>query len=138
MPVQIIDRDDVLILGPTAKAEPKELPEVVPALWREVFATHDADAVFAELSEEPGGGVHVITVGVLTEGQEADATLVPGGRWLHHEHRGPVTGIGEAYGRMFGYARAIGARLGTLKLDVGYRADGQEEAHDLYVLLDEV
>ena len=137
MPVQIIDRDDVLIVGPTAKAEPKDLPEVVPALWREVFAAHDGDTVFAELSEEPGGDTHVITVGVLTAERAPGATLVPGGRWLHHEHRGPVTGIGEAYGRMFGYARAIGARLGTLKLDVGYRADGAEETHDLYVLLDE-
>jgi hypothetical protein len=136
MPVQIIDRDDVQILGPTAEAEPKDLPEVVPALWKEAFAAHDDDAVYAELSEEPGGDTHVITVGVLTGEPAPGAVVVPGGRWLHHEHRGPVTRIGETYGRMFAYARAIGARVGRFKLDVGYRADGSEDVHDLYVELE--
>lgn len=35
---------------------------------------------------------------------------------------------------MFTYASNAGLGLGTLKLDIGYRADGTEETHDLYLL----
>ena len=95
---------------------------MVPGMWRQVFAQHDDEAVFAELSEEPGGDSHVITVGVLAEQPNGGGDSAPAGRWLHHEHRGPLTSIGSSYGEMFTYAAENGLRLGTLKLDEGYRA----------------
>lgn len=133
--MQIIERDAVHVAGPTTRAALSELSTVVPALWREVFDAHGADAVFAELSEEPAGHTHVITVGVLADEPAGEGVTAPAGRWLHHEHRGPLTSIGETYGEMFRLAADSGLRLGTLKLDVGYRADGQETSHDLYLLL---
>jgi hypothetical protein len=133
--VQIIDRPALMLQGSTVKAGAPDLPEVVPALWREVFAAHAPGTVFAELSEEPGGDLHVITVGVLVADGTPGAVAVPAGRWLHHEHRGPLHEIGASYGQMFACAAEAGETLGTLKLDVGYRADGQEPSHDLYVQL---
>ena len=60
---------------------------------------------------------------------------VPGCRWLHHEHRGRVQDIGATYAAMFRQADEDGIPLTNLKLDVGYRADGTEATHDLYLQL---
>jgi hypothetical protein len=133
--VEIIEREAMHISGPTTRSPLAELPSVVPTLWRKVFAGHDGQTVFAELSEEPGGDVHVITVGLLCEDVDGGGVPVPAGRWLHHEHRGPLTTIFETYGEMFTYASNAGLKLGTLKLDVGYRPDGREDKHDLHLLL---
>jgi hypothetical protein len=135
--MQIVDRNPVHLVGPTVSAAPTELPAVVPPLWKEVFAAHPEGTVLAELSEEPGGDTHVITVGVLADQPAGDAVPVPGGRWLHHRHEGPLSSIGETYARMFAHAAEQDLRLGRLKLDVGYLADGREDHHDLYLRLDE-
>jgi hypothetical protein len=134
--VQIIERGTLHLLGPSLTADLSELPVVVPSLWRRVFeGAEDSETVFAELSEEPGGPVHRITVGVLATEPTDETTEVPAGRWLHHEHRGPVQDIGATYGAMFQHADENGIALTHLKLDVGYRADGTEATHDLYLQL---
>lgn len=53
----------------------------------------------------------------------------------HYEHRGPAQDIGRSCAAMFGHAEAAGIPLTKLKLDVGYRADGTEATHDLYLQL---
>ncbi|HET8595344.1 MAG TPA: GyrI-like domain-containing protein [Intrasporangium sp.] len=140
--MQVVEREAMHLSGLTTRGPLSELPTTVPPLWREVFARHDGEAVLAELSEEPGDGLHVITVGVLStvrarEGAvpDAEVVVVPAGRWLHHEHRGPLAAIGRTYGEMFTYARTAGLRVTDLKLDVGYRPDGAEDKHDLFLLV---
>lgn len=134
--VEIIDRETVHLLGPSLTADIAELPVEVPSLWRRALeGREDSDTVFAELSEEPGGPLHRITVGVLLPAATDETTEVPAGRWLHHQHHGPVQDIGATYGAMFEHAAEQGIALTNLKLDVGYRADGSETTHDLYLQL---
>jgi hypothetical protein len=135
--VEIIERETVHLLGPSLTADIAELPVEVPALWRRAYeGREDSDIVFAELSEEqPDGPLHRITVGELLPAATDETTEVPGGRWLHHQHHGPVQDIGATYGAMFDHAAEQGIALTDLKLDVGYRADGTETTHDLYLQL---
>jgi hypothetical protein len=77
--VRIIERDTIHLVGPSLSADLAELPVVVPALWRRVFeGNEESDTVFAELSEEPGGPVHRITVGVLVAEATGETIEVPG------------------------------------------------------------
>jgi len=134
--VQIIERDTIHLLGPSLTADLAELSIVVPALWRRVFeGNEESDTVFAELSEEPGGRVHRITVGVLVPEATEETIEVPGGRWLHHEHHARVQDIGASYGAWFGYAGKAGIPRTKVKCYFGYRADGTEAMHDLYLQL---
>ena len=93
------------------------------------------DTVFAELSEDPGDDTRVIAVGRLVLEPTEDSALVPGGRWVHHQHKGPVADIGDSFGAMFDFADAQGETVGALTLDVGYERDGEEHVHQLYVQL---
>jgi predicted transcriptional regulator YdeE len=144
MDVQVVEREAMHLSGLTTRGPLSELPMTVPPLWREVFARHDGESVLAELSEEPGDGLHVITVGVLSRApdgkgvaRDGEGVVVPAGRWLHHEHRGPLAEIGQTYGEMFRNASTAGLRVTDLKLDVGYSVDGSEEKHDLFLFVSE-
>jgi hypothetical protein len=64
-----------------------------------------------------------------------DSVLVPGGRWVHHTHEGPVSDIGDSYAAMFDFAAAQDETVGRLQLDVGYEPDGLEHVHQLYLQL---
>jgi hypothetical protein len=134
--MEIIERVPHHVVGPSLTAELGELPEVVGRLWRRAFELADSeDTVFAEFSEDPGDGTRVIVVGRLVSEATEDSTYVPGGRWVHHTHEGPVADIGDSYGAMFDFADAQGETVGTLTLDVGYEPDGLEHVHQLYLQL---
>ncbi|MFC6284978.1 hypothetical protein ACFP3Q_05400 [Nocardioides sp. GCM10027113] len=133
--MEIVERAPQHLRGASLSAPIGELPLVAPSLWRRVMEFAEAGQVHAELSAEPGGDVHRITVGVLVDEPGEDTVAVPGGRWLHHRHEGDVRGIGDTYARMFEHADEVGERTTNLKLDVGYLPDGSEQAHDLYLQL---
>ena len=134
--MQIVERETVHLLGPSLTVDLSELPVAVPALWRRVLeGREDSATVFAELDEEPGGPAQRITVGVLVAEPSEETTEVPAGRWLHHEHTGAVQDIGSTFAAMFDHAAEAGIELTDLRLDVGYRADGSETSHDLYLQL---
>ena len=134
--MEIIEREPHHLVGPSLTAKLGELPEVVGRLWRRAFELADSeDTVFAELSEDPGDGTRVIVVGTLVSEPADDSSIVPGGRWVHHTHDGPVTDIGDSYGAMFEFAVDQGETVGTLTLDVGYEPDGSEHVHQLYMQL---
>ena len=134
--MEILEREPLHLVGPSLTAELGELPEVVPRLWRRAFELADSEhTVFAELDEESGDGTRVVAVGRLMPAPTTDSLLVPGGRWLHHEHEGPVTSIGDSYGAMLEYLDEHGETPGTLTLDIGYQPDGTERTHQLYLQL---
>jgi len=137
--VEIIERETVHLLGPSLTTDLADLPVEVPALWRRAFEGHeDPDSILAELDEEQpegSGYAYRITAGVLLPGPTEETTEVPAGRWLHHRHHGPAEDIGATYESMFEHAADQGIALTGLRLDVGYRADGSETTHDLYLQL---
>lgn len=134
--MEILEREPLHLVGPSLTAELGELPEVVPRLWRRAFELADSEhTVFAELDEESRDGTRVVAVGRLMPAPTTDSLLVPGGRWLHHEHEGPVTSIGDSYGAMLEYLDEQGEAPGTLTLDIGYQPDGTERTHQLYLQL---
>lgn len=136
--MEIVERPALHLDGATLTADLSVLPLEVPALWRRVMEHASADdEVFAELSDEPGGDEHVITVGRLVDQVGVDTVEIPAGRWLHHRHEGPVEDVGATYDAMFDHAEQAGLALTRRKLDVGYRPDGAETAHDLYLQLAE-
>jgi predicted transcriptional regulator YdeE len=137
--VEIIERETVHLLGPSLTTDLADLPVEVPALWRRAFEGHeDPESVLAELDEEQpegSGYAYRITAGVLLPEPTEETTEVPAGRWLHHQHRGPVEDIGATYAAMYEHADEQGVALTNLRLDVGYRADGSETTHELYLQL---
>ena len=134
--MEIIERVPHHLVGPSLTATLGELPEVVGRVWRRAFELADSeDTVFAELDEDPGDGTRVIVVGRLMSEPTEDSTFVPGGRWVHHTHEGPIADIGDSFGAMFEFADVQGETVGTLTLDVGYERDGSEHVHQLYLQL---
>jgi hypothetical protein len=134
--MEIIERVPHHLVGPSLTATLGELPEVVGRLWRRAFELADSeDTVFAEFGEDPGDGTRVIVVGRLVSEPTEDSTFVPGGRWVHHTHEGPIADIGDSFGAMFDFAVVQGETVGTLKLDVGYEPDASEHVHQLYLQL---
>jgi hypothetical protein len=134
--MEIIERVPHHLVGPSLTATLGELPEVVGRVWRRAFELADSeDTVFAEFSEDPGDGTRFVVVGRLVPEPTEDSTFVPGGRWVHHTHEGPIADIGDSFGAMFEFAVVQGETVGTLKLDVGYEPDASEHVHELYLQL---
>ena len=98
--MEIIERAPLHLVGPSLTAGLGELPEVVGRLWRRAFEfADDEDTVFAELSEDPGDDTRVIAVGRLVLEPTEDSALVPGGRWVHHQHKDPSSTSATASAR---------------------------------------
>ncbi|MGZ4455616.1 MAG: hypothetical protein ACXVEK_14660 [Nocardioides sp.] len=133
--MQILDRPTLHLVGASLTADLAELPSVVPALWRQVFAGAPASAMFAELSGAPDVPAQQVTVGLLVQQPAPFSVEVPGGPWLHHRHTGPLADIGATYTEMETLAREAGIDVTQRRLDVGYRADGRHTPHDLFLQL---
>ncbi|MFK4728831.1 GyrI-like domain-containing protein [Agromyces mediolanus] len=137
--VELVRMPPRLVIGVPVLAPFDRLSTLVPAAWTRAFAEFAGDGrPFAEASTRVGGQYHEV-VGVLAA---LDArrdgfvhALVPGGEYAYLEHRGPRAGIAGAFGEIEDWLRAAGRTAGAAKLDVGYRADGSDQAHELFVSL---
>lgn len=137
--VEIVRMPPRLVIGVPVLAGFERLSTLVPEAWETAFAAFADDSrPFAEASTRVGERYHEV-VGVLAS---PDArrdgfvhALVPGGEYAYLEHRGPRSGIATAFGEIEGWLRETGRAVGAAKLDVGYRADGSDETHELFVSL---
>lgn len=142
--MDIVERPATVVAGIPVVAPFDQLGTAVPQAWRELFARRDSlpapsDGAYAEASFGLADGRYHETVGVVLEDHDLrvigawSAVYLPAGPFVHHRHDGPVTGIADGFGAIYGWAAGRGLTLGAIKLDVGYTLDGSPRAHDLYV-----
>ncbi|WP_237154231.1 GyrI-like domain-containing protein [Oryzibacter oryziterrae] len=138
--IETVALPELMVIGFVVEAPWTELPQAVPAAWRRLFAAPTGASNFLEASLSETGGVYRELVGYLAaaasdlpEGMER--VVFPAGRYLRLRHEGPVTDIHLGFGRLLEHARAHGLAVEPLKLDFGYRSDGQDGAHELHVRL---
>lgn len=81
---------------------------------------HEVVGVLAADDERIDGFVHV---------------LIPEGEYAYVQHRGPRFGIAAAFGEIEAWLHSTGRKPGAAKLDIGYRPDGSDRVHDLFVSL---
>ncbi|MGY2003723.1 GyrI-like domain-containing protein [Blastococcus sp. SYSU DS1024] len=143
--MEIVERAESFVLGTGVEARFDELATAVPAAWQEVFARRDelpapSAGGFAETSRHLGDGRYRETVGVLLDAPLAVpggmvVTPAPAGRYVHHRHDGAVEEIAAGFQEIYDWAATRDLRLGDVKLDVGYTADGIPQPHDLYIVV---
>lgn len=143
--MQIVTREQSVVVGHPVTAPFGDLATLVPAAWARVFARQQElpaprDGVYAEASRHLGGGRYREVAGVLLDrppaaGGDWAVAEVAAGEYAHHRHEGPVQGIGTSFGLLIDWVRANGREAGDVKLDVGYTAAGDELHHDLYLSL---
>ncbi|MDM4722876.1 GyrI-like domain-containing protein [Micromonospora sp. WMMA1363] len=140
--MHIIHREPVVIVGLPVIGAFQDLSHLVPAAWRELFARQaqlpPTGGTFAEASYYLGDGRYHEVVGVTVP---ADTPVsghwtvahLPAGAWAHCRHAGPVQQIADTFSAIERWLHERQHTVDGMKLDVGYRADGQPEIHDLYV-----
>ncbi len=135
--VEIIQMPSRLVIGVPVLAAFDRLSTLVPEAWAVAFSAFADDGrPFAEASTRLDGRYHEV-VGVLADVEEqVDGfvhALVPGGSYGYLLHRGPQSQIAASFGEIEASLLASGHRPGATKLDIGYRADGTDDAHELFV-----
>lgn len=58
---------------------------------------------------------------------------VPAREYIHHELQGSLPGIAKMVGKMYDWAKQQEVETGEFKIDYGYRPEGTESSHDLYI-----
>lgn len=144
--MDIVELGAMIVVGLEVRASFRGLWREVPRAWEALFAraaeiAHRAGPTFVDVSVDVEEGIHRQVVGA----QVARAVQVPEGmtaleiparRYLHHRHRGPLTGIAASFDTMRAWAEVKGVPTGDFKLDVGYTRGFTEKAHDLYLAIE--
>jgi len=139
----VVERDAVVVVGMPVVAPLGQRAGCVPDAWRAVLARRhelgpSARGPLADVSFALPVGCHEV-VGTLVPPAAAHvpegmaAAFLPAGRYVHLVHDGRLATIAESFDRIAAWAASRRLRLGTRRLDVGYRADGVPAVHDLYV-----
>ena len=145
--MEIVELGGLIVIGLEVRATFRGLWREVPRAWEALFERSDEipdrkGSAFVDVSVEVVDGLYRQVVG--TEVARADAVPagmvrvdVPGRRYVHWRHEGPVAGVANSFARMYDWARAEGLPTGVFKLDRGYTPGFHERAHDLYVAVEE-
>lgn len=141
--MEVVERAQRSVIGIEVVADFDDLRSTVPLAWGVLFARRDElppppGGVFVEVSAELGEGRYREVVGVAVEpaGVVPDGmreVRVPAGRFLSHQHEGPVENIADGFAAMYAWAAENGLRLGRWKVDSGYRPDFPHDAHELLI-----
>ncbi|RWZ52499.1 AraC family transcriptional regulator [Labedella phragmitis] len=137
--IDIVQMPPRIVIGVPVLAPFDHLSSLVPEAWATAFSSlPDDDRDFAEASVRVGDRYHEV-VGILADdGARIDGfvhALVPGGPYGHLRHEGTRAGIAAAFGEIEAWLRSSGRPPGAAKLDIGYRRDGSDTVHDLFVSL---
>lgn len=145
--MELVERAEGHLTGIRVSGAFEDLRTIVPEAWQRLAAAGAPPGLeYAELSRRGPDGRYEEVVGIVTGGQDVPARLVdtsadvalttasvPAGRWVRHEHTGPVEQIAESFGRAISWAHDKGLEPTGELLDTGYRLDGGPERHVLWV-----
>jgi len=144
--VDVVELGAMIVVGLEVRASFRGLWREVPRAWEALFVraaeiAHRSGPTFVDVSVDVEDGIHRQVVGaqVASAGEVPDgmtALEIPARRYLHHRHRGPLTGIAASFAKMHLWAQAKGLSTGDFKLDVGYTRGFTEKAHDLYLAIE--
>lgn len=142
---RIVERPASLVVGLKVEASWDALWTEMPKAWRTLFARADEladrlDDVFVDVSlaQQDGRYTQLVGAEVRTAKQIPDgmvAVSIPAQRYVAARHVGPLQGIAESFGALYAWAERHGHPVDAFKLDVGYRPDGRETEHMLFVRL---
>lgn len=137
--VELVRMPHHIVIGIPVLARFDRLATLVPAAWATAFGSLPRDGrVFAEASVRLGDEYHEV-VGVLAgDDERIDGfvhAVVPGGEYGYMRHEGSRVDIAASFGQIEAWLRSSGRQPGAAKLDIGYRADGTDTVHDLFVSL---
>lgn len=150
--MEIVERDEIVVIGIEVVANFGQLHSAVPAAWHELFSRQDelpgtGTGVFVEASTHLGEGSYREVIGVVAVGAEVTVpatvpvtvpegmavAIIPGGKFVHHRHDGSEATIATGFQAIYDWAADQQLTLGNHKLDVGYTDDGGQHPHELYV-----
>ena len=141
--MEVVARAVRSVVGIEVVADFDDLRTAVPLAWdvlflRQAELPRPPEGVFVEVSTELGEGryrevlgVEVQPASVVPEGMSE--VCVPAGRFLRHQHEGPVETVTEGFAAMYAWADENGLRLGPWKFDSGYRPGFPHNAHELLI-----
>lgn len=144
--MEIIERDSFTVIGIEIEAPWNELHEKVPKAWQEFKnrlneISDRKNDIMMDISLDVTDGRYTQLIGVKVEKSAA----VPGGmkkveiptqRYVYHQHEGDLSGIAESFGKMYDWAKEREIGAGEFKIDYGYRKDGTETDHELFIKVD--
>ena len=138
--IETIELPELVIIGLMVEAPWQELPEKVPAAWRQLFAADTGATSFLEASLSVEGGIYREIVGYLAarKSEVPDGmtkVIIPPQRYLRLKHDGPLTDIADGLGKLLAYAKASGLAATDMKLDFGYLPGLPDGRHELHVAL---
>ncbi len=141
--MEIIEKNGFAVIGIKVEARWDELHEKMPKAWQKMMQCLDEvsdrqDDVMMNVSLSETDGVYKQLVGVevamdaeVPEGMTK--VLIPPKKYVWHQHKGGLSEIAESFGKMYDWAEQQNIETGTFKIDYGYRKDGSEKTHDLFI-----
>ncbi|GAB3033114.1 GyrI-like domain-containing protein [Bowmanella dokdonensis] len=144
--MEVIEHPKLLVVGLPVMANWHELWQKMPRAWQTLFARqeeipHRRGCLDCSLDKREEQYLQLVGCQVSRlrpVPPQMQAVEIPAQRYLHHTHLGPTSAIAETFGLMYEWASVHGLQVGEFKLDRGYRADGRETEHDLYIGLNPV
>lgn len=139
-----IQTDAFQVVGIKVVASWSKLFKEMPEAWRRLFKHlpeiehHELPCVDISYGVENGIYTQYVAVPVNELGNYPDfmeVVTVPEMTALHHEHKGDLTEIPNAFSAMYEFADNRGWETDEFKLDFGFTPNGSEKSHDLYIRL---
>lgn len=145
--MKIVRKKSFEIVGIQVEAEFDDLFTEIPKAWKRFGdrleeIQHRVGNVMTEISLDVTDSVYTELVGVEVDGngkvpEGMTAITVPTQTYLHHRHEGSLEKIASTFGEMLDWAKEKGYQTSDFKIDHGYRRDGSESTHDLYVRIEQ-
>lgn len=144
--MEIIERDSFTVIGIEVEAPWDELHEKMPKTWQEFKNRLDElsdrkSDVMMDISLDVTDGRYTQLIGVEVEKSAAvpdgmEKVEIPTQSYIYHQHEGDLSGIAESFGKMYDWAKEREIGTGEFKIDCGYRKDGTETEHALFIRVD--
>lgn len=141
--MEIINKSGFAVIGIKVEAEWEELHTKMPKAWQKVKQRLDEisgrkDDVMMDVSLSEVNGIYkqLIGVEVIMDAEVPDGMtkiVIPPKTYVWYQHEGELSGIAESFGKMYAWAEQQNIETGSFKIDIGYRKDGSEKTHDLYI-----
>ncbi|MEL7833284.1 GyrI-like domain-containing protein [Fodinibius sp. Rm-B-1B1-1] len=141
--MEIIDTKGFTVIGIKVQAKWDDLHEKMPKVWQEFRkrleeVSERKNDIMMDISLDESDGVYTQLIGVEVEGDTEipdgmTKIIIPSQKYVYYEHEGDVSKIAESFGKMYDWAEQQNIDVGDFKIDVGYRRDSSDRAHELYV-----
>lgn len=145
--MKIVEKESFIVVGMKVEADWQELHAKMPEAWKSAEnrleeITNRKEDVMMDISLDVTDGRYIQLIGVKVENSAGvpdgmEKVKIPAQRYIYHQHEGDLSGIAESFGKMYNWAKEHGIETGEFKIDYGYRKDGIETEHALYVKMEQ-